>query len=121
ALSHMPSGWGYAKRPSAPTHTIDAERGSSFNLIGSASMKGGDRRARLSNPRAGADARDSMESEVRSQAMKTIQRAFVSYSSVDAEVAKAVADACEKAGAAVFLDQRSLQPRARGTTCLRRN
>lgn len=42
--------------------------------------------------------------------MKTIQRAFVSYSSVDVEVAKAVADSCEKTGAAVFLDQRSLQP-----------
>jgi hypothetical protein len=41
---------------------------------------------------------------------KTIQRAFVSYSSADAEVARGVADACERAGAAVFLDQRSLQP-----------
>src|SRR5262245_55245053 len=44
------------------------------------------------------------------RAMKTIQRAFVSYSSADAEIAKAVADACEKAGAAVFLDKRSLEP-----------
>jgi hypothetical protein len=42
--------------------------------------------------------------------MKPIQRAFVSYSSADAEVATAVAEACTKAGAAVFLDQRSLQP-----------
>jgi TIR domain len=42
--------------------------------------------------------------------MRTIQRTFVSYSSADAEAAKAVADACAKAGAAVFLDQRSLQP-----------
>jgi hypothetical protein len=42
--------------------------------------------------------------------MKPIRRAFVSYPSADADVAKSVADASERAGAAVFLEQRSLQP-----------
>jgi molecular chaperone HtpG len=53
--------------------------------------------------------------------MKTIRRAFISYSSVDAEVARAVADSCEKVGAVVFLDQRSLQPADEWYESLKRN
>ena len=41
--------------------------------------------------------------------MAMLRRAFISYSSADAPIAQAVADACEKAGASVFLDRRSLQ------------
>jgi TIR domain len=42
--------------------------------------------------------------------MSRIQRVFVSYSSADAAVARAVADACKAADTVVFLDECSLQP-----------
>jgi Molecular chaperone, HSP90 family len=53
--------------------------------------------------------------------MNSIERVFVSYSSADALVARAVADACVAAGAVPFLDERALQPAADWYAALQAN